>query len=160
LKEAEKKFKEAKTKVTSHKEALKSMRKTRGHAETSLYTRLMDVLKTYGISKESYHGGQLAGNACWIIVERIGEIGAELYHVIMEHHTSPTLAAATVKSKVENLFKIFGLIDAYFASLMAIDPNPSELATAEKKCWYSDEGMTEATNSYDAQGSRYGAPCH
>jgi hypothetical protein len=50
----------------------------------------------------------------------------------MEHHTSPTLTAATVKSKVENLFKIFGLIDAAFASLMAIDPNSSELETAEK----------------------------
>jgi hypothetical protein len=34
LKEAEKKFKEAKTKVAYHKEALKIMRKTRGHAET------------------------------------------------------------------------------------------------------------------------------
>jgi FtsZ-binding cell division protein ZapB len=160
LKEAEQKIKEAKTKVASHKEALKNMRKSRGHAETSLYTRVENVLKTYGISKESYHGGQLAGNACRILVEKIGEIGVELYQVIMEHHTSPTLTAATVKSKVEDLLKIFGLIDAAFASLMAIDPNPSELATAEKKCWYSDEGMTEATNSYDAQGSRYGAPCH
>jgi hypothetical protein len=37
-----------------------------------------------------------------------------------------------VKSKVENLFKIFGLIDADFASLMAIDPNPSEVAAADK----------------------------
>jgi hypothetical protein len=125
LKEAEKKFKEAKKKFASHKGDVNIMRKTRGHAETSLYTRLEDVLKTYSISKESYHGGQLAGNAYRIIVERIGEIGVELYEVIMEHHTSPTLTAATVKSKVENLFKIFGLIDAAFASLMAIDPDPS-----------------------------------
>jgi hypothetical protein len=43
----------------------------------------------------------------------------------MEHHTSPTLTEATVKSKVEDLFKIFGLIDADFSSLMAIDPNPT-----------------------------------
>jgi hypothetical protein len=50
----------------------------------------------------------------------------------MEHHTSPTLTEAAVKSKVENLFKIFGLIVAAFASLMAIDPNPSELETADK----------------------------
>jgi hypothetical protein len=52
--------------------------------------------------------------------------------VIMEHHTSPTLTAATVKSKDENLFKLFGLIDAAFASLMETDPNPSEVSTAEK----------------------------
>jgi hypothetical protein len=132
MKEAGKKFKDAKTKVASHKEALKIMRKATGYAETSLHTRVEDVLKTYGISKESYHGGQLAGNACRILVERIGEIGAKLYQVIMEHHTSPTLTAATVKSKVEDFFKIFGLIDAAFASLMAIDPNLSELVTAEK----------------------------
>jgi uncharacterized protein YgiM (DUF1202 family) len=68
LKEAKRKFKEAKTKVASHKEALQIMRKTRGHAETSLYTRVQDVLKTYGISRESYHGGQLDGNACRILV--------------------------------------------------------------------------------------------
>jgi ribosomal protein S4 len=74
LKEAENRFKEAKTKVASHKEALKIMQKTRGHAETSLYTQVEDVLKTYGISKESYHGGQLAGNAFQILLERVGEI--------------------------------------------------------------------------------------
>jgi hypothetical protein len=132
FKEAEKKFKEAKTKVASHKEVLNNMRKARGHAQTSLYTWVKDVLKKYSISKESYHGGLLDGNACRILVEKIGEIGVELYQVIMEHHTSPTLTEATVKSKFEDLFKIFGLIDAAFASLMAIDPNPSELATAEK----------------------------
>jgi hypothetical protein len=52
LKEAEKKLKEANTKVASHKEALKNMRKARGHTETSLYTWVEDIIKTCGISKE------------------------------------------------------------------------------------------------------------
>jgi hypothetical protein len=72
----------------------------------------------------------LAENTCRILVENIGEIGVELYKVIMEHHISPTLTSATVSSKVEDLFKIFGLIDAAFDSLMAIDHDPSEPATA------------------------------
>jgi hypothetical protein len=40
----------------------------------SLYKLIEEVLKIYGISMESYHGGQLAGNAYHTFVKKIGNI--------------------------------------------------------------------------------------
>jgi hypothetical protein len=79
LKAVDKSLKVARSKRTALKEKLKAMRKARGHSETSIHSRLDDLLKLSGISKEPYHGGQLAGNGCRDLVSRIGEIGPEMF---------------------------------------------------------------------------------
>jgi hypothetical protein len=88
-------------------------------------------LKLYGISKESYHGGQLSGNGCRGLVAIIGEIGPEMFKIITEHQISDHLSNSDVKVRVGYLFQIFGLIDAAFSPLMTIDPSDIELATSE-----------------------------
>jgi chromosome segregation ATPase len=66
LNEAEKKLRKAKAEVASLKEAVKKMRKARRHPEMSMYTQIEEVLKRYGISKESYHGGQFKEIQPWM----------------------------------------------------------------------------------------------
>jgi vacuolar-type H+-ATPase subunit D/Vma8 len=49
LKAADRALKLAKSKRTALKERLKAMRKARVHPETSIHSRLEDILKFYGI---------------------------------------------------------------------------------------------------------------
>jgi hypothetical protein len=113
---------------------LADMAKARGSTKESIANGIEAILKIFGASKESYHGGDYNGGPICLIVRYAKEIGELILALLWERSTSNVASEECIREKVDGLEHVLGCIDATVSKLAIINPIVEEMLQAQEAC--------------------------
>jgi hypothetical protein len=109
---------------------LKELKAARGCTIDSIIATIEEIFAEFGITHQSYHGGDFNSVSCRRLVKHIKKIMSKVSAVIMKRKDD-ALSDNEAKKTMTNFLKICGLIDAAFTALSIIDPTDAEMDAAE-----------------------------